>query len=968
MSSFTQLVNSSSLFHFSSRVVSSSSSSQRTSPLSCFLQPPSSFRHLCVSSRCYSSSSVSFLLLSFFFFSSSSLAFYVPDRTVRRPRAPPTARSPPPPYAPLDTRRVPFGSSYDVEEAEDVAASLPASPSVRRPFLQDERPRLSPTPPYPPPRPGDIMKKHDASPSEASLRPHPSPPRVSFASYSPRYSPPATSASLPPSSTIHTPGSVRSSSRRGTEETRREAEELLRDLQNFKSFYDAAPGPWERGVPAQPSTLPYKVPFPRPSSPSLRAPRAKPSESSLRRPRVPEQHPGSTPLQVPPDERKRREDDREVHGNLLFVPLSTPSSSSSMEGYRGPLPPRKRRAEEVQEEEERERDRARRPVYLGTTTTTADILKRLREPSPSYSLSHMRDGEAAISPPSSPPVSPIEEAPPAPWWQVEGTGYDYSRDFYATADSLKKVKEKKARKVIELIQAAVAGNPPYQEYQVKVVILRKRSKDGHWDVGADYVVIPQGHNPSLGHLLFSLMLRLSPYVKKECVRRFKAFSPQVEISRRSPSKDQEESDRNEAGDGEDPRPQTPAASSSSSPGKTFQVVANEDLTTPMREIDEVRVYLENTPAFDEELKCFENLDGELLTILPRRVYGHLKEQSLPTLVLIPTPGSKPLPRYSQASGSKEADPLVIYNFLHPFHTSIPTEVKLSKDADLALGQLSSLIVKAGGHETESTCNVHWTKYTPAYTALVIDPEGALYHVPLSKREITIRQLMAISDIANSEGTPSENPVRVALTVFFPALLTSEALAIHDCRPDVWRQLIPGQIPLGGYSLPVFVTTQCSGVIKKKCRRRSINLLFSDHQVTVRDALLALRSYMRRETVERSGRPSPRECFVGYAQLKSKERRTLGLGHPWKALQASTALTTLLGDPSTGFLLAPKTTFFKTEASTAHMICPSYSTVLAQENIFVYPVTQPSPSADLSNLRPAFGTSTTQLLTSTYVES
>lgn len=147
-----------------------------------------------------------------------------------------------------------------------------------------------------------------------------------------------------------------------------------------------------------------------------------------------------------------------------------------------------------------------------------------------------------------------------------------------------------------------------------------------------------------------------------------------------------------------------------------------------------------------------------------------------TLVLIPTPGSKPLPRYSRASGSKEPDPLVIYNFLHPFRTSIPTEVKLSKDTDLALGQLSSLIVKAGGHETEKACNVHWTKFTPAYTALVVDPSGALYHVPLSKREITIRQLMAISDIANSKkekGASSENPVRVALTVFFPALLTSE---------------------------------------------------------------------------------------------------------------------------------------------------------------------------------------------------
>lgn len=154
--------------------------------------------------------------------------------------------------------------------------------------------------------------------------------------------------------------------------------------------------------------------------------------------------------------------------------------------------------------------------------------------------------------------------------------------------------------------------------------------------------------------------------------------------------------------------------------------------------------------------------------------------SLPqTLVLIPTPRSKPFPRYSKARAAKESDPLVIYNFIHPFRTSVPTELKVSKDADLALGQLSSLIVKAAGRETEAACGVHWTRFTPAYTALVIDPSGALYHVPLSRRELTLRQLMAAADIVNAQGgepRTAESAVRVALTVFFPALLTSEVSA------------------------------------------------------------------------------------------------------------------------------------------------------------------------------------------------
>lgn len=145
----------------------------------------------------------------------------------------------------------------------------------------------------------------------------------------------------------------------------------------------------------------------------------------------------------------------------------------------------------------------------------------------------------------------------------------------------------------------------------QVVVLRKRSKDRHWDVAADLAVIPEGHDPSLGHFLFTFMLRLAPHVKKECVRRFKAFAPQVEISRRPQQEDQEKNDRKESGeDEEQAKSQIPAASSSSSfTGKTFQVVANEDLSTRMRELDEIRVYLENTPTFDEVRETTTRQEG-----------------------------------------------------------------------------------------------------------------------------------------------------------------------------------------------------------------------------------------------------------------------------------------------------------------------------------------------------------------------
>lgn len=117
-------------------------------------------------------------------------------------------------------------------------------------------------------------------------------------------------------------------------------------------------------------------------------------------------------------------------------------------------------------------------------------------------------------------------------------------------------------------------------------------------------------------------------------------------------------------------------------------------------------------------------------------------------------------------------------------------------------------------------------------------------------------------------------------------------------------MIPGHVPATGYSLTVLITTQCSGILKKQCKRKPVNLLFRERQTTVRDALLALRAYIRPEAVDRTGKSTPRECFAGYSHLKKKETRTLDLGHPWKALQNSVPLVTLLED-SSSLLLAPR---------------------------------------------------------------
>nr|CEL68638.1 TPA: hypothetical protein BN1204_043870 [Neospora caninum Liverpool] len=513
-----------------------------------------------------------------------------------------------------------------------------------------------------------------------------------------------------------------------------------------------------------------------------------------------------------------------------------------------------------------------------------------------------------------------------PWWQVRGTGYDYSPDFYSTTESLTNVKEDGARMAIELIQGALRGTPAYPEQQLKVVLISKRYSGEAWDIASEALLIPTGHNPQLGHLLVAVMLNISVHVQRSCVSHLSELGPQVEARPRA----------------EDQR--------------TVRLVKNRDLNLPLRDFVELRLIFERVSK--KETACLAELEGRLGQVIPKRMYHHLPRVSLQTLLLIPTPDDRPLDTYDAPS----SDGLVTYNFVQPFRTSVLTQIDIRRDTDLALGQLSSMLVKATQPATQQ-CGILWTRFTPAYTALVMDSSGALYHVPLSKKTITLRQLLAVSQVIRSR---INQEVTVTLNIFFPALLKSEALAVHRCRPDLWKQLVPSYIPLGGYRLTVLVNVECTGVIKVRCRRRSFSLTFTNPFTTVADALLALRPFIRTDPGEALGKRQSQTCFVGYSRLKRKEQRVFNMGQPWRELDGSALLSEFVNKEEP-LLLAPKTSIFRTEASTAQTFCASYLPVLAQTPIVVRPYFLDFSPDETLRLHPIFGDTALRILRSPFAQ-
>ncbi|PFH32439.1 hypothetical protein BESB_017570 [Besnoitia besnoiti] len=472
-----------------------------------------------------------------------------------------------------------------------------------------------------------------------------------------------------------------------------------------------------------------------------------------------------------------------------------------------------------------------------------DLFRRLGEPFPP----HQRDSDYL------------------PWWHVKGMGYDYSEDFYATTDSLKHVKEEGARLAIELIQATLRGTPAYPERQLKTVIMWKQHARDQWEIVSEAVMVPAGHNPLVAHLFVAVMLNLTEHVDLKCAHRLAEMEPQVEARFRADD------------------------------SRTVRVLQNRDLESPLRDFAEIRLIFERTSNEKKTAACVGDLSGRLRSLLPRRMYQPLPTVPMQTVLLIPTPGDRPLDTYDPPS----QDGLVVYNFVQPFRTSVLTQIEIKKNTDLVLGQLSSMLLKAALPTTEQ-CGLMWTRLTPAYTALVEDASGSLYHVPLSKKTLSLRQLLDVAQVVKRR---TNREVNITLNVFFPALLRSEAVAVHRCQPNLWKQLVPRHTPVSGARIHVLINVACDGLVKARCKRRAVAIRFSNPFATVADALLAIRPFIRQTDGEGSIR-SPPACFGGYARLKKKVKRLFNIGHPWREIGGSVRLSDLRQE-TTELLLAPR---------------------------------------------------------------
>ena len=162
-------------------------------------------------------------------------------------------------------------------------------------------------------------------------------------------------------------------------------------------------------------------------------------------------------------------------------------------------------------------------------------------------------------------------------------------------------------------------------------------------------------------------------------------------------------------------------------------------------------------------------------------------------------------------------------------------------------------------------------------------------------------------------------------------------ASRACFESLFHRFVPPEVGEKMHLLRVWVTVSCRGIFIVKCRRKQLNLLYSDIRTTVQDALYTLRMHMPiHPNYEDQGLLNLHKksiCFVGGMRLKQRTNRILLRGQPWTELPSSTLLIDL-SKLKDGILLAPYTHLLSTASSTARCVCTSYLLLLQKKNIIV----------------------------------
>ncbi|KAL8435899.1 hypothetical protein ACSSS7_002125 [Eimeria intestinalis] len=311
----------------------------------------------------------------------------------------------------------------------------------------------------------------------------------------------------------------------------------------------------------------------------------------------------------------------------------------------------------------------------------------------------------------------------------------------------------------------------------------------------------------------------------------------------------------------------------------------EDTMTPLRSFKEIRLVLEDAPS------------SQILVLKPVSMERHVSDENSPY-----------------------EDGPVVYSFESPYKTSFVKELQIPIGSNPTLYRVAKLYLQRALHFMKG-CSISNASLVPSFAAIAKDESGKVHVLPLTNLDMPVRAL----GWAAAEGeAESGRELTVNLVLYLRNILKSEAA--RPCFEANFRHNVPEEIGEKMHVLPLWVTTYCEGLLMKKCKRKLLEVNFTDTKVTVRDALSVLRTHMQLGVRKRD----PSRCFVGMARLKRRVARSVLPGHPWKEIPPGTLLMDI-ARLKTGILLAPSSGFFGGDTAAAHTVCPSFVALLQHKD-------------------------------------
>ncbi|OEH74819.1 hypothetical protein cyc_06962 [Cyclospora cayetanensis] len=480
--------------------------------------------------------------------------------------------------------------------------------------------------------------------------------------------------------------------------------------------------------------------------------------------------------------------------------------------------------------------------------------------------------------------------------------YDYTRDFLLSLESIKELRDPAIRAAMLALKDLEPVQPGslFGHKHIKLVAAALRSlqvlslwkrTNGRWSLFVHTLEVPQGHNPTVGQLGRMFLLNASTAAASGCSRNW--FDHRLKI----------EALYEKAHEG-------------------FISMNHQDISVPLRDLKEIRFILEDMVFGSTGTPCFtRTLNNRLGTFMPSSIYENMQPATLKLLILKPTS----LERHVSDEAEPYSDGPVAYSFESPYKTSFIQEVQIPNGSNPTLYRFAHLFMRQALHSMQQ-CSLSSWALVPSFAAIAKDDAGKVHVLPIVDLGTPLRALGWAAREAEME---SGKETTVNLVLFLQNILKSEAA--NPCFESNFKHIVPMEVSEKMHVLPVWVTASCTGLLVKTCKRKLIELHFTNTKTNVRDALSALRSSMHVNPRQQG----PSMCFVGKARLKRKTSRLLLPGNPWREIPSSTLLLDITRLQQ-GVLLAPATGMLTRASTTARTVCPSYVSLLrGKKTLTVY---------------------------------